>query len=177
MTIAGAQETRTENLPRMTRRPEQLPGKDPCFVVLGYYALTLGSLMFVMYQYPGARECLPVGDLDDLIGGNPFAPAPGELTPATRPTVKDLPWRAVALLSALIGTLLFVAPVAWVYNRAREGRSTGPVLETLLLLPIGVAPVVIIIQNSIALAFSLFGIVAAVRCRNTLPTRCSYSPH
>ena len=41
-------------------------------------------------------------------------------------------------------------------------------VETLILPPIVVATVVVIVKNSLILAFSLFGIVAAGRFRNSL---------
>ena len=41
-------------------------------------------------------------------------------------------------------------------------------IETLILLPIVVSTVVVVAKNSLILAFSLFGIVAAVRFRNNL---------
>jgi hypothetical protein len=42
------------------------------------------------------------------------------------------------------------------------------VVETLIMLPIVVASIILIVRNSLALAFSLAGVVAAVRFRNTL---------
>ena len=68
-----------------------------------------------------------------------------------------------------MGVLLLMEPVAWVYMgaRRRRGREQSFVL-TILLLPMVVAGIVLIVQNSIALAFSLAGIVAGVRFRLTL---------
>jgi len=60
-------------------------------------------------------------------------------------------------------------PVTWVYMSARKvpGHDQS-VVQTLLILPIVVAGVVLVVQNSLALAFSLAGVVAAVRFRTTL---------
>jgi len=60
-------------------------------------------------------------------------------------------------------------PVAWIYMgaRRRKGREQSFIL-TVLLLPVVVAGIVMIVQNSLALAFSLAGIVAGVRFRLTL---------
>ena len=60
-------------------------------------------------------------------------------------------------------------PVSWVYMSARPlpGHSQA-IVQTLLILPPVVAGIVFIIQNSLALAFSLAGIMAAVRFRTTL---------
>jgi hypothetical protein len=60
-------------------------------------------------------------------------------------------------------------PVAWIYimTRRRKGFRQS-VVQTLVILPIVVAGVVFMVKNSLALAFSLGGIVAAVSFRNTL---------
>ena len=69
----------------------------------------------------------------------------------------------------LIGTLLLMLPVSWVYMSARSvtGHSQA-IVQTLVILPLVVAGIVIVVQHSLALAFSLAGVVAAVRFRTTL---------
>ena len=69
----------------------------------------------------------------------------------------------------LVGTLLLMIPVSWVYMSARSvtGHSQA-IVQTLVILPLVVAGIVIIVQHSLALAFSLAGVVAAVRFRTTL---------
>src|SRR6185503_17275892 len=59
-------------------------------------------------------------------------------------------------------------PIAWVYRitRRRKGFDQS-IVHTLLMLPIAVAGIMVLVQNSLALAFSLAGI-AALRFRNTL---------
>ncbi len=60
-------------------------------------------------------------------------------------------------------------PVSWVYILTRQKKGfRQSVVQTLIILPIVVAGVVLLVKNSIALAFSLGGIVAAVSFRNTL---------
>lgn len=137
-------------------------------LVLAYYLLTLGSLLFVMYEYPEAREFIPIGGLHDEFVRDPSFADESRVTPPGLPAPEDVPWLAFALLNSLVGTLIFVAPVAWVYARTRSGKMADSVVETLFLLPVVVATVVIIVQDSVALAFSLFGIVSAVRFRNNL---------
>jgi hypothetical protein len=53
------------------------------------------------------------------------------------------------------------------FTRRKKGYQQSMVLS-LILLPVVVAGVVVLVKNSLALAFSLAGIVAAVRFRNTL---------
>jgi len=135
--------------------------------VMVYYALTLGSLLFFMVYFPdAARDLLPVGGLDHLTSGDPFSQTNGPIP--IQPAAAELPLRALSLLNSLLGTLIFAAPIAWVYRRTRGGKQADSVVETLILLPVVVTTIVIVVQNSIALAFSLFGIVAAVRFRNNL---------
>ena len=69
----------------------------------------------------------------------------------------------------LLGTLLLMLPVTWVYMSARSvpGHSQA-VVQTLMILPLVVAGIVLIVRDSLALAFSLAGVVAAVRFRTNL---------
>ena len=70
---------------------------------------------------------------------------------------------------SMLGALAIMVPVTWVYllTRRRRGYHES-VVHTLLILPVAVTGIVMIVQNSVALAFSLAGIVAAVRFRTTL---------
>lgn len=73
-----------------------------------------------------------------------------------------------AIVAVLVAALL-AFPVAWVYTFTHERRGyRQSVVHTLVLLPVVVAGVVVLVKDSLALAFSLAGIVAAVRFRNTL---------
>jgi hypothetical protein len=84
-----------------------------------------------------------------------------------RPRVFDTPAAAATL--ATIGALALVMPVAWVYMRTKpKERYDSSLVHTVIILPVVIAGVVLIVHDSIALAFSLAGIVAAVRFRNTL---------
>jgi hypothetical protein len=69
----------------------------------------------------------------------------------------------------LFGTLVLMLPVSWVYMSARNipGHSQA-VVQTLIILPLVVAGIVLIVRDSLALAFSLAGVVAAVRFRTNL---------
>jgi len=74
----------------------------------------------------------------------------------------------VAAIS-MVGALAIMVPVAWSYIFIkRRGGYDQSIVHTLLILPVAVTGIVMIVQNSLALAFSLAGIVAAVRFRTTL---------
>src|ERR1041385_6627661 len=69
----------------------------------------------------------------------------------------------------LVSTLALMLPVTWVYMSARSGQGHNQsVVQALLVLPMVVAGIVLVVSNSLALAFSLAGIVAAVRFRTNL---------
>ncbi len=76
---------------------------------------------------------------------------------------------ALITLLSLLGTLVLMLPVSWVYMSARSvpGHNQG-VVQTLIILPLVVAGIIIVVQNGLALAFSLVGVVGAVRFRTNL---------
>lgn len=78
---------------------------------------------------------------------------------------------ALATSAALaITAAFFIAlPVAWIYTLTRAKKGYRQALaHALIVLPVVDAGIVVLVKNSLALAFSLAGIVAAVRFRNTL---------
>lgn len=76
---------------------------------------------------------------------------------------------AIAAVAAMCGAALLSVPVAWLYTLTRQKRGyRQSVVQTLVLLPAVVAGVVVLVKLSLALAFSLAGIIAAVRFRTTL---------
>jgi len=72
---------------------------------------------------------------------------------------------AVAMITAFVTAL----PVAWVYTYTRRKKGfQQSVVQTYLILPVVAAAIVVLVKTSIELAFSLGGIVAAVRFRTSL---------
>jgi hypothetical protein len=110
------------------------------------------------------------GSLDALVSGPGFAGLGG---PSSLEGVGSAPVDATTLAltvaAAMIGAVLLALPVAWVYGLTRQKRGyQQSVVHTLMVLPPLVAGVVVLVKYSLALAFSLAGIVEAVRFRNTL---------
>jgi len=71
--------------------------------------------------------------------------------------------------AAVIAAFLLALPVAFTYVRTRSSlHYDQSVVQTVIMLPVVVASILIVVENSLALAFSLAGIVAAVRFRNNL---------
>ena len=76
---------------------------------------------------------------------------------------------SVTVALAMISAGLLTLPVAWMYTLTRSRRGyQQSVVQMLVILPVVVAGIVVLVKYSLALAFSLGGIAAAVRFRNTL---------
>jgi lysylphosphatidylglycerol synthetase-like protein (DUF2156 family) len=69
----------------------------------------------------------------------------------------------------MVAATLLVLPIAFVYVRTRTRlKYDHSIIQTVIVLPLVVCAIVVVVRDSLALAFSLAGIVAAVRFRNNL---------
>jgi hypothetical protein len=137
--------------------------------VVFYYAI-LGVVLFLAVRYvPFAREVVAGVRLGELQAGLSGAFGP-DAPPPVGTSLNTGPWTgAVVAALSMLGALAIMLPVTWVYMVTRRSRGYDEsVVHTLLILPVAVTGIVMIVQNSVALAFSLAGIVAAVRFRTTL---------
>jgi len=148
-----------------------LGSKFPLRRLIAYYAILVAALGLLLFLYPASQGLLMDGDavtaavspqlLEDGLNG------PGMVAQALGPgSLGELVINTLLIIVAIVALML---PVTWVYMSARRvpGHDQS-VVQTLLILPIVVAGIVLIVQNSLALAFSLAGVVAAVRFRTTL---------
>ena len=136
----------------------------PLLQITSYYVFLALLAGLLVYFFPALTQYSPIGGTENLSTGI------GEFVSGkAKPINVDSFNQMISLAISLVGLLLLMEPVAWIYMgaRRRKGREQSFVL-TVLLLPVVVAGIVIIVQNSLALAFSLAGIVAAVRFRLTL---------
>ena len=132
-----------------------------------YYVGLVLALLLLEWLVPGIRGYLPIGAAEELIRSNETDIFKGTAIGATeiRTVGESLGW----LMMALIGALLMALPVSWVYFEIREEHQYDQALDnTIVMLPLVVTGVVVIVQHSLALAFSLAGIAGAVRFRNSL---------
>ena len=135
-------------------------------LTLFYFAVT-AIVLGLSYTIPGFSHFLPIGGAESLLSGPSNDPFESIAIGATR--VANLGGSIVWLAIAVIGALLPVLPVSWTYMACRHPKEYDQSLvETIVVLPILVTSIVIIVHNSLALAFSLAGIVGGVRFRNTL---------
>jgi hypothetical protein len=140
------------------------PGARVVLRSVAYYALLITATTLAWRYIPRATHELPAS-LDTLFGGGRSAAvrAARDVIPLDETTL------AITVSVAMLAAVLLSLPVAWVYQltRAKRGYQQS-VVQLLIVLPAVVAGIVLLVKYSIALAFSLAGIVAAVRFRNTL---------
>jgi len=132
-----------------------------------YYAVIAVLVFIAVKLWPDFLEYLPVGGVESLI--NQPAQNPLEARDSIQANVSTLGDSLFWLVVAIIGAFLAALPVTWVYMAVRSGAEYDQSLvNTILVLPMVVTGIVIIVQNSLALAFALAGIAGAVRFRNSL---------
>jgi len=137
----------------------------PFTLIVLYYGFWVGLTAFLLSRYPSIRDYIPIGGIGDLAArGDTFEPVYSNIDETIL-----APHGPLRLALASIGALILTVPVSWVYfitSRAR--RIDQSFLQTIMILPVVVTGIAMIVLNSIALAFSLAGVVAAVRFRFSL---------
>jgi hypothetical protein len=131
--------------------------------LVAYYVLLIGGGALAWRYLPRGGSFAPAS-LDALFGGGPPVSSRGTaVTPLDEVTL------GITVAVAMLASVLLSLPVAWVYllTRAKRGYQQS-VVQLLIILPLVVSGIVLLVKYSITLAFSLAGIVAAVRFRNTL---------
>jgi hypothetical protein len=138
----------------------------PVTLITLYYAFWVGLIAFLLNQVPALAEFIPVGGLGDLAGRSDAGFEP------IYSSIEETVWAPhgpIKLACASIGAAILIVPVSWTYfitSRTKEVEQSF--VQTIVIMPIVVTGISMIVMNSIPLAFSLAGIVAAVRFRFTL---------
>ena len=146
----------------------------PMTLITLYYAFWVGLMAFLLYRYPRIGDFFPVGGLGDLAGRADVGFEP------IYSSVEDTVWAPfgpIKLACASLGAAILIVPVSWAYfTPSRTKEVDQSFVQTIIIMPIVVTGISMIVMNSIALAFSLAGIVAAVRFRFTLrqPSHAMY---
>mgnify|MGYP001605789632 CR=1 FL=1 len=133
-----------------------------------YYVIVGITIAIVLNLFPAWADYLPVGRVQSLIAhtGGPLDPTHGA---AQFAQVNSLGKSMIWLVGALLGALLTTLPVAWVYIAVRNPEQYDQsLISTIIVLPVVVAAIVVIVQNSLALSFSLAGIAGVARYRNSM---------
>jgi hypothetical protein len=133
------------------------------------YYLIIGLAIYVSVKlWPELRGYLPIGGVEQLISQptkNPLQASEAVRAAHVANFGQSVFWLVVAIIAAILVSL----PISWTYMAVRGGDEYDQSLvNTIIVLPMVVTGIVIIVQNSLALAFSLAGIAGAVRFRNSL---------
>ena len=137
----------------------------PLARVVLYYVVLFAGVAALTRLVPGTLALI-----------NAPMPISGFLSPAGGPAVSGPlavavdPARVVLVsLIALASACILMVPVTWVYTQTRRKKGfQQSIVQTLIILPLVVAGVILLVKDSTALAFSLGGIVGAVAFRNRL---------
>ncbi len=154
-------------------------------ITVYYIALAL-VIAALIGMFPGIVSELPLGGVSEIMGNHSaglleleeaLLSADGDelerlATETSRVRTEATPlWleNSIGLFYAMTATLLLMLPVSWVYKSIHHDSDYDHSIDTTtLVLPAVVAGIVTVIQHSLALAFSLAGIVAGVRFRRAL---------
>jgi hypothetical protein len=148
-----------------------LGSERPINRLLTYYLMLTLIVWPLIYFFPVVDRALGGATIDapsagsqmlvDALNGDTVRGFDTELSPRVELTLSTL--------IILIGVLALMLPVSWVYMATRYNKKHDQqVAQILIFLPLVVAGIIVVVQHSLALAFSLAGVVAAVRFRSTL---------
>ena len=134
-----------------------------------FYAVLFGIVIAGYAIKPNLGSHLPIGDIEHLLtaGAESVDSFDGIEIQASQVTTEldSLLW----LVTAIFGSVILMIPVSWTYlSIRRQHQMDQSLLQSMIILPIAVSGIVLLVHDSLALAFSLAGVVAGVRFRNTL---------
>jgi hypothetical protein len=136
--------------------------------LLFYYLAVSAAVFLAVSLFPGLKDHLPIGRTQALIAeaGTGLAKA-NAIAPVEH--LKSLGGGMIWLTTAILGALVISLPISWVYMDVRHPDDYDQSLvDTIIMLPMVVTGIVVIIQDSLALSFSLAGIAGAARFRNNM---------
>ncbi len=146
---------------------------SPVRRLLVYYVFIILITIALLWVFPAANLLFSGERIGETGGPQVFTDAlhrgSGAIGIADNGGMPPRLYMVLTAFSVMLGSLVLMLPVSWVYMASR--RTTGyaqSIVHTMLILPIVVAGIVLIVRNSLALAFSLAGIVAGVRFRAVL---------
>ena len=144
------------------------------FKITLYYAAVIAVLWVIAVYFPDWLEDMPFGGLDQF-------KHPGDASNTAADFKMELDKfklfgqshhlfvDSINLVTALIGIIIIMIPVRWIYMGINAGKPFNPAVATsLFLLPMVVTAIIGVIKFSLVLAFALTGIFAGVRYRTTL---------
>jgi len=146
----------------MARRSTPVPVWSNILLRTALYYAVLGVLMWWLKGVSVGG--LPVDDQTaEMITGLSKKAA------KAMPVAVDTGPASIHVVIAMISALLFSIPVAWIYTltHKKKGWKQGTV-QSLVILPVVIAGIVVLLKYSLPLAFGMAAIVAAVRFKSSL---------
>ncbi len=138
----------------------------PLFLIVAYYLALPIAVWAIVTWAPAIAPYLPFGGIDALSQSNA---ASLEIIQTIAAPINFAGIEGITLGIAIAAAVLLSLPVSWVYFITTRSKDVDrSFAQTIVVLPVVVAGIATIVQHSLALAFSLAGIVAAVRFRFTL---------
>lgn len=138
--------------------------------LLAYYVLAFLVIKVVIFLVPGLEQAVEIERARHILSlteGLDSVSGPHGTMIANYDVAEGSISAVVALSLSVALTLSF--PVSWVYGWTTKRKLYSQSFsQSLVVLPLVIATVVFIVKGSLALAFSLAGIVAAVRFRHRL---------
>ncbi len=148
------------------------PSRERLLLQLTLYYVILALIFGTLITgFPEIIKFLPVGGAEKLLS---MAGGSSDLLGSVQTDrFKDggMPSLSIFLFISIVCTVLLMLPISWVYiGTHRKKKVEQAIVQVIIVLPITVTGLVLIVQNSLALAFSLAGIVAGsgVRFRTSV---------
>ena len=144
------------------------PADHPFAALTAYYLILFAVGATLLYFIPPLRQVVSGERLAEMIAGG----AQNTLSfQSGTSDSRSFGWMfSLYMLVSMLGSFALMLPTSWVYMATRQKKGFNQTMvQTLIILAMAVTGVVVIVRNSLALAFSLAGIVGAVRFRNSLP--------
>lgn len=146
------------------------PGRLAARLVI-YFACAIGLFGSLLIFAPWGADLLPFGGSEVDVPGSDEGVL-DLLEGAQEDVAEALDMRleaALALVISLAGTVVLMIPITWVYMSTKVAQGyRRTFVAALIMLPICATSIVLLIQDSLALAFGLAALVAAVRFRVNL---------
>lgn len=146
-----------------------------------YFVLVLGMLVAIVAMRPDLIRHLPVGgtdamavqdvaDMKEFVLNRSSGGEAGKRLATLDEDHVDRVLRIAGFMFAhLGGTILVMLPIAWTFKAIKfDAGFNKNFVRSLIILPICATTTVLLIQDSLALAFGLAALVAAVRFRVAL---------
>ena len=138
----------------------------PMLLISVYYVVAIVGAVWLADEFPQFERYLPVGGIEELARSNADDFETVSMPATEIPLGSE---ESIKLALAIVCTLVLMVPISWVYFVTTKDKEVDrSFAHTIMVLPVIVAGIAAIVHGSLPLAFSLAGVVAAVRFRFTL---------